>query len=63
VGFTGVERRDERPVGIQDCAHYPLFTPGLLDLMRRHLPPERHACVARSVVFVARKAGRPRAGP
>lgn len=44
-------------MGIQECAHYPLFTPELLDLMRRHLPPERHARVARSVIFIARKAG------
>lgn len=52
-----VERSEERPVGIDDCAQYPLFTPELLDLMRRHIPPERRSRVARAVIFVAGKAG------
>lgn len=42
-------------MSIDDCERYPLFTPGLIANMRRLLPPERHARVARSVVFVATK--------
>jgi arsenite methyltransferase len=57
MGFVEVERHEERSVGIEDCAHYPLFTPELLDLMRHHIPPDRQSRVARSVIFVARKAG------
>lgn len=57
IGFEAVERGEERPVGIEDCAQYPVFTPELLSLMRRHVPPERQSRVARSVVFMAHKAG------
>lgn len=46
---------DARPLSIDDCERYPLFTPGLIATMRRLLPPERHAQVARSVVFTAKK--------
>lgn len=46
---------DERPLSIDDCERYPLFTPGLIATMRRLLPPERHERVARSVVFTARR--------
>ena len=36
-------------------AQYPVFTPELLSLMRRHVPSERQSRVARSVVFIAGK--------
>jgi hypothetical protein len=52
-----IERGEERPVGIDDCARYPLFTPELLDLMRRCVPRTRWDHVARSVIFIARKGG------
>lgn len=55
AGFTGVRVEDARDMSIDDCARYPLFPPGLIATMRRLLPPERHAAVARSVVFTARK--------
>jgi len=57
AGFVAVERGEERPVGIEDCVRYPLFTPELLDVMRRYIPLERQPRVARSVTFIARKAG------
>jgi hypothetical protein len=57
LGFEAVERDEERPVGIDDCAQYPVFTPELLSLLRRHIPPERQSRVARSIVFSARKPG------
>lgn len=55
AGFTGVRVVDARTLSIDDCERYPLFTTGLIATMRRLLPPERHAAVARSVVFTARK--------
>lgn len=55
AGFTDVKVADARPMSIDDCARYPLFPPGLIATMRRVLPSERHAQVARSVVVTARK--------
>jgi arsenite methyltransferase len=52
-----IRRGEEFPVGIDDCAQYPLFTPELLALMRRLIPPERQPRIARSVIFLARKPG------
>jgi len=55
VGFVDIQRGEELPVGVDDCEQYPLFTPELIALMRRLIPPERQATVARSVIFSARK--------
>lgn len=55
AGFTEVRVVDARTLSIDDCERYPLFTPGLIATMRRLLPLDRHASVARSVVFLARK--------
>ena len=63
MGFTGVERGDELRYGIDDCALYPLFTPELLDLMRRLIPRERWAQVARAVTFTARRGPGPATAP
>jgi hypothetical protein len=38
------------PAGIEGAALYPLFTPEIIDLMRRLLPPERQDRVAISVI-------------
>lgn len=40
---------------MDECAQYPMFTPELIGLMRRLIPPERQPHVARSVIFTARK--------
>lgn len=48
-----MERSDELRYGVDDCALYPLFTPELLDLMRRLIPRERWPQVARAVTFTA----------
>ena len=56
IGFATVGRCEERSVGIDDCAQYPVFTQDLLNLMRRHIPRERWPHVARSVIFLAEKA-------
>ncbi len=50
-----VERKEERPFGVDECEYYPLFTPELIALMRRLIPPARQGKVARSVTFAARK--------
>lgn len=55
AGFRDVAVEDARPMGIDDCARYPLFTPALIAVMRRLIRPERQDAVARSAVFVARK--------
>jgi arsenite methyltransferase len=44
------------PVSVDDLALYPLFTPELIELMRKLIPPERQAAVATSVVITARRA-------
>jgi len=56
AGFADIEVAHQRPLGIEDLEHYPLFTPELLDLMRRAIAPERHNALARSVTFTARKS-------
>ncbi|MDQ7843159.1 MAG: hypothetical protein QN141_02315 [Armatimonadota bacterium] len=48
-------RGEELPFGVEECSQYPLFTPELIALMRRLIPPEKQAAVARSVIFTARK--------
>lgn len=53
VGFTAVEVVERRAFGIDDAARYPLFTPDLIDLMRRLLPPRQHARVAVAVTITA----------
>jgi hypothetical protein len=60
AGFVDMERGEERPFGLDEAAQYPLFTPDLIALMRRVIPPERQATVVHSVAFTARK---PRQAP
>ena len=54
AGFEDVELLHREPVGVDDCALYPLFTDELLALMRRLIPPERQNAVATAVVVRAR---------
>ncbi|MGH7413672.1 MAG: sulfurtransferase TusA family protein [Candidatus Rokuibacteriota bacterium] len=56
-----MERGDELQYGIDECALYPLFTPELIDLMRRLVPRERWAHIARAVTFTARRGPGPAA--
>ncbi|GBD30036.1 Ubiquinone/menaquinone biosynthesis C-methyltransferase UbiE [bacterium HR32] len=55
AGFVEIERGEVLPFGVDECEQYPLFTPELIALMRRLIPPERQPSVARSVIFRARK--------
>lgn len=56
-----MERGDELQYGIDDCALYPLFTPELIDLMRRLVSRERWPHIARAVTFTARRGPGPAA--
>jgi arsenite methyltransferase len=59
AGFAGVEVLDREPVGVDDCALYPLFTDDLIGLMRRLIPEAQQKAVAVSVVVrAARVSGR-----
>ncbi len=55
LGFRDVEIVDRTPIGIDDVASYPLFTPELIELMRKLLPPATQAEVAVAVTLRARK--------
>lgn len=44
-------------LGIDDFALYPLFDDELLALMRRLVPPEKHAAVGVAIVVRARWSG------
>ena len=53
AGFVDVEVLERSPMGVDDCALYPLFTTDLLELMRRLIPPERQGEVGVAVVVRA----------
>ena len=59
AGFTGAEVLERHPFGLEDAARYPLFTPELIDLMRRLLPEPQQAEVAVAVTVAARKPADP----
>ena len=54
AGFTDVEIVERTPMGVDDCALYPLFTPDVLDLMRALIPPRRRRAIGTAVVLRAR---------
>jgi arsenite methyltransferase len=43
------------PLGIDDCALYPLFDDELLALMRRVISPDKEHAVGVAVIFRARR--------
>ena len=55
AGFADVRVVERQPFGIDHIELAPLFTPELIELMRRLLPPEQHDRVATSVVVKARR--------
>jgi arsenite methyltransferase len=55
VGLVDLQLSDRMAFGIDECAKLPLFTPQLIELMRRVIPPQRQSCVATSVIVRARK--------
>lgn len=58
AGFREVSIEPQHPFGIAECALYPLFNEGLLDLLRRRVPPDRHDRIAEGVFVQARKPAR-----
>jgi hypothetical protein len=54
AGFTEVEILEGSPMGVDDCALYPLFTAEVLDLMRSLIPPERQQTIGTAIVVRAR---------
>jgi SAM-dependent methyltransferase/TusA-related sulfurtransferase len=63
VGLVDVVVRERHPLGMEDCARFPLFTPDLLDVMRATIAPERQAEVATCVTVTARQPLQDAGGP
>ena len=55
AGFVEIEVLERTPMGIDDCALFPLFTDELLAIMRRLIPPERLDKIAVSAIIRARR--------
>lgn len=53
VGFADIEVAERRPFSLTDVARYPLFTPDLIELMQRLLPPAQQDQVAVAVTLTA----------
>lgn len=53
--FTGIRVGQQVPFSLDDIAAYPLFTPEVVALMSRLLPPEAQHVVATGVIVQARK--------
>jgi arsenite methyltransferase len=54
AGFTNIEILARTPMGVDDCALYPLFTPEVLNLMRTLIPPQRQHTIGTAIVVQAR---------
>lgn len=55
AGFTDVWVGGHQPFGIADASLMPLFTPEVIEVMRRTIPAERHDRVATAVIVKAKK--------
>ena len=55
AGFEDVWVGGHRPYGIEDAARYPLFTPELIEVMRRTIRADRQDHVATGVIVKAHK--------
>ena len=55
AGLVDLVLSDHEPMGVDDVALYPLFTPAVVQLMRDLIPAERQHRVATSVLARARK--------
>ena len=55
AGFVDVWVGGHQPYGIDDAAKYPLFTPELIEIMRRTISPDRQDHVATGVIVKARR--------
>jgi len=57
AGFREIEILERSPMGVADCALYPLFTDEVLNLMRTLIPPEQQQTVGTAIVVRARLNG------
>jgi hypothetical protein len=55
AGFSNVWLGGHRPFGITEAASMPLFTPEVLEAMRRTIPVEHQDHVATAVIVKAEK--------
>jgi arsenite methyltransferase len=55
AGFCNVWVGGHQPFGIADATLFPLFTPEVIELMRRTIRPEHHDHVATAVIVKAVK--------
>lgn len=55
AGFVDVWVGGHRPFGIADATLFPLFTPEVIEVMRRTIPAEHHDHVATAVIVKASK--------
>ena len=55
AGFQDVWVGGHQPYGIDDAAKYPLFTPELIEVMRRTISRDRQAHIATGVIVKASK--------
>ena len=56
AGFGEIEVHHREAVSVDDLALYPLFTTGLIGMMRTLIPADRQSAVATSVVITARRS-------
>jgi arsenite methyltransferase len=57
AGFADVWVGAHQPFGVDEAALYPLFTPEIIEVMRRTIPPDQQGHVATSVIVKARRPG------
>jgi arsenite methyltransferase len=55
AGFCNVWLGGHQPFGIADATLFPLFTPEVIEVMRRTIRPEHHDHVATAVIVKAVK--------
>jgi hypothetical protein len=55
AGFVEVWMGGHQPFAIDDAARYPLFTPEVIEVMKRTIPPDHQDHVATGVIVKARK--------
>jgi len=56
AGFEDIWVGGHQPFGIEDAARYPLFTPELIEIMKRTISPQRRDHVATGVIVKARRS-------
>ena len=59
AGFGEIEVLQREPLGIDDCALYPLFDEELLALMRRLIAPDKQDEIGVAAVLRARRRREP----